>query len=409
MIASRVLSFAPSDGDRPPVAALWGVLAAVVVLTVAGCAPSADAVAIPTEHATSARTELVAGGFDLPVAIRALGDGSGRLLVVEQRGRIRSLDPRTDRIQPDPVLDVADLVSCCHERGLLDVVPHVRVQSSGWIYVSYTARDGALTVDRFTLDHDGDASGLRMDPATRRTVLSVPQPGPTHNGGGLAFGPDERLYVSVGDGEFTPWPTPSARNLDNLLGSIVRLDVSVLPYRVPTDNPLHGVDGVRSEIWAYGLRNAWRFAFDAETGRAFIADVGQADTEEVNIVPLDAGVAHDFGWPVMEGVTCRGTCDDGPAGVLPALSYDHDEGCSVTGGAVYRGDAVPELVGSYLFGDFCRGTLWAADEASGGWRRRPLLATGAAISSIGVGADGEIYITDYGRGRVLRLVPATAP
>jgi glucose/arabinose dehydrogenase len=332
------------------------------------------------------------------------------LLIVEQRGRIRALDPRTGEVQREPVLDLADEVSCCGERGLLDVAPHPDVGENGWVFVSFTAPDGALTIDRYAWASDPGAGGdVRLDPATRRNVLAVPQPGEAHNGGSLAFGPDGMLYVGAGEGRYRLFPPRDARRLDTLLGSLLRIDVDALPYRVPPDNPFVDTDGARPEIWAYGLRNPWRFSIDAATNRLFLADVGQFDTEEINVVDLGTGGGYDFGWPVMEGPVCRVGCDDGPIGTLPPLSYGHDEGCSVIGGAVYRGAALPELTGSYLFGDFCRGTLWVADEASGDWRRRPLLATGAAISSIGVGADGEIYLADYGRGRVLRLVPATTP
>lgn len=389
-------------------------VAPFLVVLAAGCAPAtgpdtpfgaAPEGATPGSAAPAiVAAEPVADGFELPVAIRALADGTGRLLVVEQRGLVRVLDPRTGDVQREPVLDLSDDVSCCGEQGLLDVAPHPRVAENGWVFVAYTALDGATTVARFELD--AEAPDARIDPATRRTVIAVPQPGKTHNGGGLAFAPDGMLFVGVGDGHFAFFARRSARRLGTLLGSLLRIDVSELPYRVPDDNPLLAVEGARPEIWAYGLRNPWRFSIDAETERLFVADVGQYDTEEVNVVPLSTAVAPDFGWPAMEGPTCRERCDDGTVGTLPVLSYDHRHGCSVIGGPVYRGAAVPELAGAYLFGDFCRGTVWAATETAGAWSARTVLQTGAAISTFGVGADGEIYLADYGRGQIHRLARA---
>lgn len=411
----RFLTSRHAFGSRGAPARRHGLMIAVASLMIvlaAGCAPAIGP-GTPSETAAEMATlvspalvvaEPVSGGFELPVAIRALGDGSGRLLIVEQRGLLRVLDPLRGEVQSEPVLDLSDDVSCCGEQGLLDVAPHPHVTENGWVFVSYTDSGGATTVARFELDEH--ATDVRLDPATRRIVIAVPQPGTTHNGGGLAFGPDDTLFVGVGDGHFAFVARRSARRLDTLLGSLLRLDVSELPYRVPDDNPLREVAGARPEIWAYGLRNPWRFTIDAETRRLFVADVGQYATEEVNAVSLLASEAPDFGWPAMEGPTCREHCDDGTLGTLPVLSYGHDLGCSVIGGAVYRGTAVPQLAGAYLFGDFCRGTVWSATEAADAWHARTLLETGAALSTFGVGADGEIYFADYGRGQIHRLAPA---
>ncbi len=384
------------------------LIAAIAVLAVvsAGCAPAAAPGPAETGPAASpavVTVETVASGFELPVSIRALGDDSQRLLIVEQRGTVRVLHAASGDVQHEPVLDLRDVVSCCGEQGLLDVAPHPRVAENGWVFVSYTDREGATTVARYSATDRGGA--LRLDPSSRRLVIAIDQPGATHNGGGLAFGPDDTLYVGVGDGHFALVARRSARRLDTLLGSLLRIDVSELPYRVPDDNPLRGVEGARPEIWAYGLRNPWRFSIDAETHRLFVADVGQNAREEINVASLAADEANDFGWPAMEGPDCRMRCADGPVGTLPVLSYGRDEGCAVTGGVVYRGAALAELVGDYLYGDFCRGTVWVATEHADGWNARPLLQTEAVISSFGVGDDGEIYLADYGRGDILRLAP----
>lgn len=207
--------------------------------------------------------------------------------------------------------------------------------------------------------------------------------------------------MSLGDGAFSIAPRPAAAGTDVVLGKVLRLDVRELPYRIPDDNPFVGQPGARGEIWALGLRNPWRMSFDRGTGDLYLGDVGQARWEEVHVAPAGVG-GLDFGWPRMEGAACLGTCDES-VGEPPAVVYGHDEGCAVTGGFVYRGPAIPRLHGTYLFGDFCSGTIWGAWLEAGAWQRALVFDTDATISTFGEDEHGEIYFADFGLGAIYRI------
>ena len=210
------------------------------------------------------------------------------------------------------------------------------------MYVGYTDLLGDSVISRYrTID-----GGRRVDPASEAIVMRVAQPGPQHNGGALAFGHDGYLYASFGDGSFALVPKPTASRTDSLLGKVLRLDVRELPYRIPEDNPFANIDGAWGEIWALGLRNPWRISFDRLTGDLYVGDVGQSTWEEINMVPSGAG-GLDFGWPVMEGPACRGSCTES-VGEPPAVAYGRDLGCAVIGGYVYRGAAIPRLQGTAI-------------------------------------------------------------
>jgi glucose/arabinose dehydrogenase len=245
------------------------------------------------------------------------------------------------------------------------------------------------------------SEGRRADASSEEVVLRVPQPGATHNGGGIAFGPDGHLYVSLGDGSFSVPPRAAAARTDELLGKVLRLDVAELPYRIPADNPFVDTPGARGEIWVLGLRNPWRMTFDRHTGDLYLGDVGQNRWEEVDM--LLAGVRGlDFGWPRMEGAACHGACTES-VGELPVLVYGREDGCAVTGGYVYRGRAISDLFGTYLFGDFCSGRIWGATQSEGAWRRALVFDTSATISTFGEDEAGEIYFADYGLGAIYRI------
>ncbi len=270
---------------------------------------------------------------------------------------------------------------------------------NGQLFVDYTDVNGNTVVSRFL----ADPTANQVDPSSEKVLLRVDQPYANHNGGQLAFGPDGFLYIGLGDGGSAGDPLGAGQRLDTLLGKILRLDVDEGdPYAIPPDNPLTGQADARPEIWAYGLRNPWRFSFDRATGEMWIGDVGQNQYEEIDLQPAGLG-GLNYGWNEMEGLhEYRSGYREGLT--LPVWEYDHAQGCSVTGGYVYRGQALPALRGVYLFGDYCSGTLWAlARTSEGGWNGVALLATGLSISSFGEDEAGEVYVVDLG-GSVYRIV-----
>lgn len=346
----------------------------------------------------------LASGFDRPVYVTHAGDGSGRLFVVEQTGRVWLL--RGGRRAPEPFLDASDRIATRGpEQGLFSIAFHPRFAQTGYVFASYTARDGASVVERYRVDRTNPD---RVDPATATPVLRVPQPYANHNGGLVLFGPDGYLYLGLGDGGGAGDPQGNGQDTETLLGKILRLDVDVpRGYRVPAGNPFVGKPG-RDEIWAYGLRNPWRFSFDRETGDLYIADVGQDRREEVDFEPAGSGGGRNYGWNAWEGSLRFSRRSEAPGAVFPVAEYRNPEdGCSITGGYVFRGRAIPALRGVYAFGDYCSGTIWGLVRRGGDWRTAVLLETGLRISSFGEDADGELYVVDHG-GAVYRLAPGEA-
>jgi glucose/arabinose dehydrogenase len=349
--------------------------------------------------------ELVAGGLIDPVNVANAGDGSNRLFVVERTGTIRVV--QDGQVLPDPFLDISARMKIDFlEQGLLGLAFHPDYAANGRFFVDLTDRGGDTRVVEFRVSADPD----RADPAPVRTVLTVAQPFSNHNGGLIAFGPDGMLYVGMGDGGSGGDPQGNAQDRGSLLGKLLRIDVDgAAPYAVPGDNPFVGEAGARGEVWAYGLRNPWRFAFDRGTGDLYVADVGQNRLEEVNAV-AGAGRGLDYGWDVMEGDECF----EPPEGcqtagrTLPVVVYDHGDGCSVTGGHVYRGSAIPDLRGTYFYSDFCSGFVrsfrFAAGAATDERSWPELRPSEGGVSSFGEDAAGEIYLTTSG-GAVYRIVP----
>jgi glucose/arabinose dehydrogenase len=357
------------------------------------------------------RLEPVASGLEQPVFVTHAGDGSGRLFIVEKPGVIRVLDQ--GQLAARPVLHIRDRVlSRGSEQGLLGLAFAPDFGRSGTFFVNYTDLSGDTVVSRFRVTGDGAA-----DPAGESVLLRIDQPAANHNGGMLAFGPDGYLYVGTGDGGGANDRYGNGQNPKTLLGKILRLDVTsdpTKPYTIPPDNPWvntkwNGQD-IRPEIWAMGLRNPWRYSFDRDTGDLWIADVGQAKYEEIDRVPaggdgrIKGGL--NFGWPIMEGTHCfpDGAQCRREGLTLPVTDYSHGvDGCSITGGAVYRGAANPGLAGAYLYGDYCSGRIWALTQgANGAWQSRLLLESGLSISSFGEDEAGEIYVVDLG-GAVYRI------
>jgi glucose/arabinose dehydrogenase len=328
----------------------------------------------------------VVSGLELPVDIQNAGDGSGRLFIVEKRGRILIL--QNNQLLPQPFLDIrGEVDSRGTEQGLLGLAFHPQYAQNGQFYVYYIDLSGNSVVARFHLLH-------------------IQQPYPNHNGGGLDFGPDGDLYIGSGDGGSEGDPLRTGQNLQTLLGKLLRINVdSGDPYSIPPDNPFLGGGGL-PEIWAYGLRNPWRFSFDRLTGDLLIGDVGQDAWEEVDFVPAGTPGGMNFGWSYYEGT--HPYQDQPPASATfnwPVVEYSHSEGCAVTGGYVYRGADLPEWQGIYFYGDYCSGTVWGLIQTSQGlWVSKALFQTGAQITTFGVDEAGELYLSDYRSGEILRLV-----
>jgi len=333
-------------------------------------------------------------GLDSPLGIVSAGDS--RLFIIGQHGTIVIWD-RT-RVLGTPFLDVRGLVSCCGERGLLGLAFDPHYAANGRFFVYYTDRNGDPTIARYNVSSDPN----RADPASAQLLLTIPHPNfSNHNGGQLQFGPDGDLYAGIGDGGSGGDPNNNAQNTARLLGKLLRLDVSGASYAVPSDNPLG------NEVWAYGLRNPWRFSFDRDTGDLWIGDVGQNRYEEIDLQPATSRGGENYGWRLMEGLHCFNPATNCPTSglTMPVTEYDHSQNaCSVTGGYRYRGGRFPRMRGVYFYGDYCSGAIWGLTQnANGTWTSAKLLSTSLAISSFGEDAYGELYVADIDGGIVYQL------
>ncbi len=339
-------------------------------------------------------------GFDLPVQVTHAGDGSGRIFVVEQKGRIRIV--QDGAVRHEPFLDITDIVSCCQERGLLNIAFPPSFHADRQFYVSYTNTDGNLVISRFTTGNDPNSTDL----ASEETILVVDQPEEIHNGGTLAFGPNDGfLYISSGEGGL--WNNYAGQLTNTLLGKILRIDVSgpEKPYRIPSTNPFSPADDARGEIWALGIRNSWGFAFDKSTGDLFLPDVGHSKREEINFQPALSSGGENYGWPALEGTICfeyRPCTERVAAFTRPVAEYQRSQGCAIVGGAVYRGSRIAGLQGTFLFSDFCTGHIWGLErpkvDTNGKWQRKLLVRGSVPISSIGEDENGNVYATGYQDG-----------
>ncbi|HET6948606.1 MAG TPA: PQQ-dependent sugar dehydrogenase [bacterium] len=338
-------------------------------------------------------------GLAAPVYITPAGDRSDRLFIVEQDGRIRII--RNGRLLVQPFLDIRSRVVSGGELGLLSVAFHPRFAGNGRFFVNYTTdRGGRLRT--VIAEYRVAAPGNDVADPDERILLEIDQPFRNHNGGLNLFGPDGMLYIGMGDGGSGGDPMNAGQRLDTLLGKLLRIDVDgAAPYAIPPDNPFVDRAGARGEIWAYGLRNPWRFSFDRATGRLFLADVGQNQWEEIDLIERGG----NYGWRTMEGAHCFNptTGCDRTGLALPIAEYDHGQGCSVTGGYVYRGSRIRALVGRYLFADYCSGRIWALADAGGNrWAMAVALTTDLRITSFGEDQTGELYVVDH-NGAVYRL------
>jgi glucose/arabinose dehydrogenase len=407
-------------------------LAAVTLtgLVVAGCSNGDDSNAKRSTTSTSSTTtstkpdtttttapaDLAAVNIKLtkiaelerPTAM-TLRPGDPTLFVTEKPGRVRAI--RNGQLDPKPVLDISSMVnSSGNEQGLLGLAYS---PDGSKLYVHYSNRDGDTRVDEYAVDGAG-----AVNTGSRRQVLAVDQPQSNHNGGELAFGPDGNLYLALGDGGNAGDQGPghvsggNGQSLGTLLGKILRINptpTATAAYTIPPDNPFANSAGARPEIWAYGLRNPWRFSWDKANGNLWIGDVGQDAWEEIDFAPKASGGGRgvNYGWNVLEG-THSYRDGEAPGAVPPIFEYSHDGGnCAVTGGYVYRGAAIPALRGGYLFADYCGGSLRGIVAGDDGKvaQQRVFPVTQSAISSFGQGADGELYVLSD-QGAVSRIDPA---
>ena len=367
----------------------------------------------------------IATGFVRPVAIRHSGDGTGRLFVIEQAGRIRVL--KDGQVLAAPFLDIVDLVQDAgNEEGLLGLDFHPQFSDNGYFFVNYThnpasGKDRTVIARYSVSDSDPD----RADPTSAKVLLEIEQDFSNHNGGNILFGPDGYLYIGMGDGGSSNDPNERSQDPTSLLGKMLRIDVDGLPpaepndlcglkaaYGIPPDNPFAGGTGDCDEIWALGLRNPWRWSFDRYSGDMFIGDVGQNAIEEIDVEPWSSEGGMNWGWDCFEADTANPTdpsplCGAAQLYDFPILQYSHTLGCSVTGGYRYGGHFIAGLVGTYVFGDYCSGRIWLGIEQSdGSWSRSLWRDTSHSISGFGEDESGEIYLVDLG-GTIHRFVSAS--
>jgi len=372
-------------------------------------------------QATNLSSKLIADGFNKPLFVTSLPEDANILYVVEQGGRIKII--KNGHVLDEDFLNIDKQVVNPNrpgdERGLLGFAFHPDHSKNGKFYVNYMNNDGFTVVSEFTVQ-----SKEKSDPSSERILFDLEQPYRNHNGGHMEFGPDGYLYISIGDGGKAGDPLNAGQDLNTILGKVIRIDVNIHPYGIPKSNPYYGQKDKRGEIWAWGLRNVWRFSFDRKTGDIYYGDVGQNKWEEVNFEPADSPGGVNYGWRLMEASHCYNPDNNCPEEglTMPIIEYPNDanymvvlgggsqadaEGCSVTGGYVYRGKQIKGLQGYYMFGDYCSGNIWTFKVVNGkavNFENRTEeinLANGeftTYISSFGEDANGEFYIVEYNGG-----------
>jgi glucose/arabinose dehydrogenase len=419
VVACRGPGVSPGTSPTPgssAISAPTGRLASVTpgpATPVPTTAPETEPAATPgsaTPGAVDVRlgVEPFLDGLDALTFLTHAGDGSGDLYAVAQRGLIYRVDVE-GALQTEPFLDIDERMTSGGEQGLLGLAFHPDYESNGRLFVHYTDNRGDTVISEYTRGVV-DRGASFADADSERVLLQVDQPYPNHNGGMIAFGSDGYLYIGLGDGGSGGDPLGNGQAMSTLLGKILRIDVdSGDPFGIPADNPFVDQDLARPEIWSLGLRNPWRFSFDSESGAMFIGDVGQGSQEEIDAEPAGAG-GRNYGWNVVEGAYCFATDPCDTEGLTPpVVGIDHTGtgACAITGGYVYRGAAFPELVGTYVFSDFCAGTLWTFDAQAA-------LDTGQAVpqivgesglgpSSFGEDEAGELYVVTL-EGEIFRVV-----
>ncbi len=397
--------------QRVAVALTAGVLAVLALGGPVAARPiDIDEPAITTAAVPRVALSLRASGLTKPVFVTSARDGTGRLFILEQTGRIKIY--KDGAIRTTPFLSLAGKVGTAFEQGLLGLAFHPGFTTNRKLYVSYTDLSNNIVVREYKTFV---SSPNRVDTSTARTIITIAKPYNNHNGGMLAFASGGYLFMSTGDGGGIGDSGNRAQSTSSLLGKMLRIDIngttSTKNYRIPSSNPYVGRDGL-DEIWQIGLRNPWRWSFDRANGNMWIGDVGQEFWEEVNrAVRTSSGPGRgvNWGWRSLEGTHCHkpaiGCTTTGMT--MPLLDYEHVSGrCSVIGGYVYRGSNLPGLVGYYVFGDFCTGEIWAVPSGASRPATKVLLRdTSLTISSFGEGGSNELYVLDRGGGRMYALVP----
>jgi uncharacterized protein (TIGR03437 family) len=355
-----------------------------------------------TLGAQEVRLTQIAGGIAAPTDIQSANDGTGRLFLVQQNGIIRI--HRAGAVVSTPFLDIRTKTTGSGERGLLGLAFPPGFVNKQRFFVNYTNPAGDIVLAQYRVGSNRDVA----DAASETILLTITHPQfSNHNGGQIRFGPDGYLYMAVGDGGSANDPPGNGQNRNVLLGKLLRLDVEGDPgrLRIPADNPFANQANARGEIWAYGLRNPWRFSFDRASGDLWIADVGQDTWEEIDYQSASSRGGENYGWNTTEGAHCfRPASGCTMTGlVLPVAEYHQALECSVTGGFVYRGNAIPGLRGTYLYADYCSGKVWGLTRQGGSWVTRDVLSTGYAITTFGEDEAGELYLSNGGNGTIHRL------
>jgi glucose/arabinose dehydrogenase len=392
---------------RKKLALVAAVLALIVVTQSCGGGSDDSGNPPPPPGPVTATLTSIASGFVDPLGFVQPNDGTGRFFILEQRGTIRII--QNGSLVAAPFLDIQALVEDGGELGLLGLAFHPQFAQNRRFYLNYTTTQLTGGLQSVIAEYQALAADPnRADANSERILITVNQPFTNHNGGQLAFGPDGFLYIALGDGGDRGDPLNNGQRLNTLLGKILRIDVNGNnsangQYGIPANNPFVADTSAQPEIWAFGLRNPWRFSFDTVSGRLFCGDVGQNAFEEIDII-VPGG---NYGWRIMEGAHCFNSSGCNQTGlILPIAEYGRNDGEAVIGGFVYRGTAIPALQGAYVFGDFSFGTIWMLRETSSGtWTRTQLLDTTRNISAFGQDQAGEVYVLDYANGIVFRLSP----
>jgi len=378
------------------------LIALLVSGLVLGCGGAGNS---NVSSSVSVTTQLVVSGLSAPLGLEQPNDGTGRLFVVQQGGMVRII--QGGAVLPQAFLDITSKIIVQGEMGLLGLAFHPNYQQNRKFYVNYV-RNSAGQFQSVIAEYTASAANANFaDPAAERILLTVDQVNnfPNHKAGQLAFGPDGFLYFGLGDGGSAGDPLGHGQDTQTLLGKMMRIDVNAaspgLQYRIPSDNPFVFGGGL-PEIWAFGFRNPWRFSFDGATGRQFVADVGQDNFEQIDIVQKGG----NYGWNTMEGMHCfNPSTGCNMAGLaLPIAEYSHAEGDAVIGGFVYHGASIPAMRGTYVFGDLDTGKIWNLTETTANtWNRTLLMQSGLTISSFGQDQAGELYVVDF-NGKVFKIV-----